>query len=808
MVMNMGEVQEAAAHDDRSLAAESATVQRRKSEYGSQAIPLRNAVIQAKLTVGPAVDPYEVEADQVADRVVRHLATGVGPGSQTADPAPGHAVQRIQRRATIGTEGGSVDADTERAIQSSRGGGKGLPDGVRQSMEGAFGADFSGVRVHEGSQATDLSNRIQAKAFTVGNDVYFRDGLPSQSSTAGQHLLAHELTHTIQQGGGHVLEGPQRVMRATQRVQRRHQEALLKIRSYRMGEDNGATVARESHFIKPGTKLKKMSGGEQTVGGVKYVAIFTPSSFPRPPARARPGGGPPPPPPMYFVEASAIDQDFAGKESTSLEKGIEQIGNVDSVVKHAGIAGSVGRSKEKFGSSENLIKDAGMKDRLGHAGDSVKGVTSLLTMASSIMQIKNASGKNKVADRVEGSIKLAGSTATAGGAIASMVDRGGGLSDKLKASKIEAGTATADTHVLSDAGKASSGLAAFASVFSGIKATFDLVTKAMEVYKKNKQPGALSKRSTQEKFHEAMAIITSILEAAASGVSAAKGFLDAFSTGAGVGFSTAVPGFGIALGAAELIVRGVDAITASIHGRNMRQDKRAVKVTDWMAHPEFNPTVVGAVFPEGFESRGAKGKTHPIAKRFKELSKKRGRTSQEAAFVKWGEDFPPMHEYLTTKGVQSINKKRARRAALKIGVAMTKIAGDVATLGGASAPVGMGLKAGAALVDSGCTLFRKLKQAGRDKAAKSPAGSRWNSVFNAQKSTGSKLAEYNKQVDRIFAQIVAASKLSDRDSQQEALGRIDRVFSAIGVHPKRAWALAEDVSELREELITYMKKRE
>ena len=71
-------------------------------------------------------------------------------------------------------------------------------------MEGAFGADFSSIRVHTDSTSTELNNRIQAKAFTTGSDIYFRDGGPDVSSQSGQALLAHELTHTIQQGAAPI----------------------------------------------------------------------------------------------------------------------------------------------------------------------------------------------------------------------------------------------------------------------------------------------------------------------------------------------------------------------------------------------------------------------------------------------------------------------------------------------------------------------------------------------------------------------------------------------------------------------------
>lgn len=169
--------------------------------------------LQPKLQVGASDDPYEREADAVADRVVRSIAQTGGEPPQRRVMRSEMAAQRlVQRAATIGVEGGEVDGDTSRRIESARGGGRGLPEQTKNQMEGAFGTDFGAIRVHEGSQSSELNDRIQAKAFTVGNDVFFRDGLPDVGSKDGQHLLAHELTHTIQQGGG--------VSRSTDAVQR------------------------------------------------------------------------------------------------------------------------------------------------------------------------------------------------------------------------------------------------------------------------------------------------------------------------------------------------------------------------------------------------------------------------------------------------------------------------------------------------------------------------------------------------------------------------------------------------------------
>ena len=79
-----------------------------------------------------------------------------------------------------------------------------LPDAVRGPMEGAFGADFSSVKLHTGHEAESLNNHVGAMAFTVGSDIFLGRSAPSISSPSGQSLLAHELTHTIQQGGARV----------------------------------------------------------------------------------------------------------------------------------------------------------------------------------------------------------------------------------------------------------------------------------------------------------------------------------------------------------------------------------------------------------------------------------------------------------------------------------------------------------------------------------------------------------------------------------------------------------------------------
>ncbi|MEW5930936.1 MAG: DUF4157 domain-containing protein [Gemmatimonadota bacterium] len=141
--------------------------------------------------------------------------------SERAAPAPAPAgphasVLRLQRaagnavvqrtlvqRSAAGAAPG-ITPEVEDAIHAARGGGQALDGGVRAQMEGAMGADFSGVRVHTDSRADALSQALGARAFTTGRDVFFRQGEYSPGSAGGRRLVAHELTHVVQQSGAPV----------------------------------------------------------------------------------------------------------------------------------------------------------------------------------------------------------------------------------------------------------------------------------------------------------------------------------------------------------------------------------------------------------------------------------------------------------------------------------------------------------------------------------------------------------------------------------------------------------------------------
>jgi hypothetical protein len=103
----------------------------------------------------------------------------------------------------VGLEGGPISADLSSRIESRRGGGSALDAGTRTSMEAAFGDRFDDVRIHTDDEADHLNRSVSAKAFTTGTDIFFsRNASPSDSN-----LLAHELTHVVQQRGSNSSGG-------------------------------------------------------------------------------------------------------------------------------------------------------------------------------------------------------------------------------------------------------------------------------------------------------------------------------------------------------------------------------------------------------------------------------------------------------------------------------------------------------------------------------------------------------------------------------------------------------------------------
>ncbi|MDJ1183704.1 DUF4157 domain-containing protein [Roseofilum casamattae] len=128
----------------------------------------------------------------------------VAPASSVQDAKVQSKVEESDRHTPLKDGSFNASKSVESRIQAKQGGGRPLPDTTRSFMEDRFGNDFSQVRIHTDSTAVQLSQDLQAKAFTHGRDIYFNSGYYNPSSNSGKHLLAHELTHTIQQKGAQL----------------------------------------------------------------------------------------------------------------------------------------------------------------------------------------------------------------------------------------------------------------------------------------------------------------------------------------------------------------------------------------------------------------------------------------------------------------------------------------------------------------------------------------------------------------------------------------------------------------------------
>jgi hypothetical protein len=224
--------------------------------------------IQTKLAVGQPGDRCEREADQAADAVVgmsetpTSLAGGVFPpvrpiqgaspetqpilhrqeieGEREEEEEKEEEEETLQAKATPGRTL-AVTPDLQNDISSALGQGRSLPDSVRAFFEPRFGYDFSRVQVHADARAATLTQRLNARAFTRGRDIFFATGHYRPDTEAGQRLLAHELTHTIQQNGNGTPPAST------------------------LGQPRGA-VASQDHPLEQevGSVVERVTGGEQT----------------------------------------------------------------------------------------------------------------------------------------------------------------------------------------------------------------------------------------------------------------------------------------------------------------------------------------------------------------------------------------------------------------------------------------------------------------------------------------------------------------------------------------------------------------
>ncbi len=190
--------------------------------------------IQPKLKINSPGDRYEQEADNIADKVVHMSPTSIQPRQHKSENITENTSQQrplaaqistlivsgtaqrkcpkceeeeekqvLQTKSNLSTTATTSTTLTNQ-IQQSNGSGRCMDTNTKSFMESRFGVDFSNVRIHTNSTAQNMNREINARAFTVGNNIYFNQGQYNPDVDTGKKLLAHELTHTVQQGNREI----------------------------------------------------------------------------------------------------------------------------------------------------------------------------------------------------------------------------------------------------------------------------------------------------------------------------------------------------------------------------------------------------------------------------------------------------------------------------------------------------------------------------------------------------------------------------------------------------------------------------
>jgi len=175
-----------------------------------------NAFFQAKLSLNESGDKHEREAHAVANAVINQSPKTHVVQQKSADPKKEKMKEIHKKDDQVNKEkekkkvtpvqtkqegsANTASPQVSSAIESSSGKGNPLAQKTLHEMNTSFGVHFSDVRIHNDNEAVNLNNELSAQAFTYGNDIYFNKGKYNPENKEGKFLLAHELTHVLQQG--------------------------------------------------------------------------------------------------------------------------------------------------------------------------------------------------------------------------------------------------------------------------------------------------------------------------------------------------------------------------------------------------------------------------------------------------------------------------------------------------------------------------------------------------------------------------------------------------------------------------------
>ncbi|MGI0485746.1 DUF4157 domain-containing protein [Pantanalinema rosaneae CENA516] len=777
--------------------------------------------LQPQLTVGEPGDHYEQEADAVAAQVVDRLESfEASPRKKRrqSDSEPIPPSQSIQPLVQTQTEAASPAANThlEGAIAGARGSGDALSDPVRQPLERSFGADFSGVKIHTDAESHRLNRSLGSRAFTTQQDIFFKQGEYNPNTRSGKELLAHELTHVVQQNGSTVQRrsSAQPVVPSVQRLttsgilQRKSASVVhgesTHLREFQRSATTGAYVVLEKKQIGPNLKgnkfvldvddatpdstgqwLKaKVTQGTTTYEGfirankVKFAGLGVTGAREVADEAAR-GNTLRDGAPVHEAEGQTLDN-LADVTDLSGGKTTDPMANALDTEHLKQRQGSLLVDKEN--ASESI---SGHKNRLDATAGVADTVGGLVAMAQAVKSYKESesrmdktgavlSGVGGVSQTVAGGTKAVDSIAKSSGK-----DKGVGDSDI-------AGKWT---------GSVGDAISSVKEAFFTVKSIYDLYTKATS------DEGA----SKGEVFRGVMDTILGLLKTAASVVKSVKGFLEIAQGGVNAALASTIPGLTIAISGATIAVKVYNILWSHVSSKRMKAMRQQFKQKSAGKDYLYQYTRKTGIITKT-------DKTTNKVDLLKLQARKLALETKETANTITPEEQQELHgirEYELASEMKYINKKRKTRAGIQIGIEMTKIAGDIATLTGQGAVAGVPLKMLAGGTEVGMSVTRRVKQYGRDRAAQTGAWEITKKVFNAEKSSDKKHAKRVRDTEVIFQMI---AKLPAHDPNVptivESYQRVEHYIIAAGCEPHALYRLNGDIPAQKKLLIESMKQRE
>lgn len=495
--------------------------------------------IMPKLIIGAVGDKYEKEADAVASQVVQQLNSSAvvqrvfGDGSE--EESEGLQMQPIVQRTSTAE---AVAPELEQSIQRERGKGQTLSESLRNPLENAFGADFSGVRIHTDSTADQLNQSIQAKAFTTGQDVFFRQGAYAPKSKGGQELLAHELTHTIQQGSSPTVQrqpqskplistAHQSIQNSTQFLQRKTAVVITKTRlhTFLNGKDQGKTGDKITvgQYIdisdNPSDHIK-----DATSGQVQWYRHATQNAY---------------------IRASTIFESIGDGTADNPDNEDDLLGGInDSILgtTEEGVSSFSEQAKEQEKNTSDLDITAGA---LGTA-------SSIFGMALSIKGLISNQERG-----LEDWVSTIWDSLVGTGKVTSGV------------SGIVSSALNSESKSATDSGAVSAWAGSFASAFETLGGAVKTIKSVIDCIK---MVISDDKYGRDEYLKVGSDIVSGALSTAKGVLDTIKSFIDIFSGPVGA-LADAIPGLDIAITAVKMIVEGYYLATSAYHWNKMRKAK-------------------------------------------------------------------------------------------------------------------------------------------------------------------------------------------------------------------------------------------